>query len=118
MDLLLDDSGDLALVNGDLVTVTGVDEIAQRVRVRLRLFAGEWFLAPDQGVPYFDRILGQKISKAALLSILREQVLACPGIASIATLEADVDSARRSVSVTLSATTTDGDPLAATLELP
>lgn len=118
MDLLLDESGDLALVDGDLVMVSGVDEIAQRLRIRLRLFAGEWFLAPDAGVPYFERILGQKISKAALLSILREQVLACPGVASIETLDADVDGARRSVTVTLSVTTDEGQPLAATLELP
>lgn len=118
MDLLVDDSGDLVIRNGDLVLIDGAEEIAQRLRIRLRLFVGEWFLAPAEGVPYFERILGRKITKAALLSLLREQILACPGVAEVTSLTAEVDGGRRSVSVSFRATTTDGDPLAASLELP
>lgn len=118
MDLLLDDTGDLVIRNGDLVLIDGAEEIAQRLRIRLRLFVGEWFLAPAEGMPYFDRILGQKVSRATLLSILREQILACPGVEEITSLDAQVDGERRSVSVFFRVTTTDGDPVELTTEVP
>lgn len=109
MDLALDENGDLALSGGDLVLLEGAEEVAQRLRIRLRLFLGEWFLDASAGMPYFQRILGHKIAEPALLSILREQILDTPGVESIESLTAHLDGARRNMQVRFRVTTADGE---------
>ena len=108
MDLALDQNGDLALSGGDLVLITGAEEVAQRIRIRLRLFLGEWFLAPEEGMPYWQRILGHRITRPALLSIFRQAIQDTEGVASIESLSADVDGARRSVRISFRVTTDTG----------
>jgi hypothetical protein len=53
------DVGDLALSDlGDaFIRTTLADEFAQRLRVRLSFFKGEWFLNLDEGMPYYQLIL-------------------------------------------------------------
>lgn len=51
--------GDLDLSTGQLEFVSDeTEEIAQRLRNRLYLGKGEWFLDTDQGIPYVQFILG------------------------------------------------------------
>lgn len=73
MDLKLDN--DLVFDRGDLVTVDGADEVAQRIRHRLLTFRGEWFLDLSVGPDY----RGQILLKAPLLdtvnAVLRQQIL-------------------------------------------
>ncbi len=47
------------LVIGDFIdhTVTGIDALVQRLKIRLLVFLGEWFLDETRGVPYFQEIL-------------------------------------------------------------
>lgn len=108
MDLALDQNGDLALSGGDLVLIAGAEEVAQRIRIRLRLFLGEWFLAPEEGMPYWQRILGHRITRPALLSIFRQAIQDTEGVASIESLSADEDGARRSVRISFRVITDTG----------
>lgn len=57
--LLLDDTGDLVMENGELQFVSGKDEIVQCVRQLIRTNLEEWFLNPAMG---FNQsvVLGQK----------------------------------------------------------
>lgn len=109
MDLRLDEAGDLALESGDLVTVSGVEEIAQRLRIRLRLFRGEWLLDEAAGVPYWEQILGHKLSRAALLTIIRDQILACPGVLDVLSLDASQGAGSRDVRLAFTASTEAGE---------
>ena len=54
----LDDTGDIELDNGNLVLTTNDsdDEIIQRLRGRLQLFLGEWFLNTSIGIPYLQLV--------------------------------------------------------------
>jgi len=47
------------LVYGDFVdhTVENIDGLVQRIKIRLLVFLGEWFLNIDRGIPYFQEIL-------------------------------------------------------------
>lgn len=47
------------LVFGDFVdhTVENIDGLVQRIKIRLLVFLGEWFLNIDRGIPYFQEIL-------------------------------------------------------------
>lgn len=117
MDLQLDHEGDLAFHRGDLVTVSGADEIAQRLRIRLRLFLGEWFLDEGAGVPYWQRILGAKISKPALLSIFREQILACPGVSEVTAIDADMGAGARNARLSFTVSTEAGEEVSDSIEV-
>lgn len=93
MDIKLDlnpvslSNGDAIWINGPLTRegVTGpfTENVAQRLRIRLLTFEGEWFLDTTYGVPYWQRILGQKPTKSAIDQILQQEVLSENGVKEI-----------------------------------
>lgn len=108
MDLKLDTSHDLVLVDGDLVLVDGAEAVKQDVDCRLRTFLGEWFLDLRIGVPYFEKILGQKPRFGVISAVFREVILGTPGMISIEDLTLDFDGATRLLSVSFRGTSTSG----------
>ena len=94
MDILLNntpgsaDYNDAIFINGPLIsanlTTTPVEVVAQRLSIRLQSFLGEWFLNTAYGIPYWQRILGKKISKTAVDRIFQEQILSERGVREIA----------------------------------
>lgn len=69
-DLQLDSAGNIQLTDGDLACRTGDDGIAQLVQIRLQTFKGEPFLAPTEGVDYYEKIL----IKSAKESVVRREL--------------------------------------------
>jgi len=110
MDLKLDTTGDLALTAelDDLVLVDGADAIAQDVSTRLKAFQGEWFLDTRVGMPYFQKILGQKPRLSVLQSIFRDAVLSTPGVNSINDLVLDYVGETRVLSISFRCDTVEG----------
>ena len=82
MDLLLDPvTHDALFVNGQCpVTTERVDVVAQRLKIRLLTFLGEWFLNTNYGVPYWQRILGFKQKKEAVDLIFQQKILEESGV--------------------------------------
>jgi hypothetical protein len=81
IDLALDNlTGDISIVNGKFVTVTGDAEIAQRIQIHVGRLLGEWFLNTSVGIPWYeDRargvnqgLLGSKDVKSIDLALRRE----------------------------------------------
>ena len=97
----LDSNNDLHFNNGRLVIISGNDtdeEIAQRLKMRLKLFKGEWFLNSEHGLPYFEDILGSKNLDINIIeSILREQILDVKGIKEIIETSIDYDKNDRKI---------------------
>lgn len=59
LSLAINSTNDLqADHNGLLVLVEHNAQLLQKIRQRLKLFYGEWFLDVRRGVPYFENILG------------------------------------------------------------
>lgn len=59
LSLAINSSNDLQTDhNGLLVLVDDHAQLLQKIRQRLMLFYGEWFLDVRRGVPYFENILG------------------------------------------------------------
>lgn len=90
MDLLVEKNnqkpnfGDMLFVNGAApVTEDFAESVAQRVFLTLRTFEGEWYLNTTVGIPYIERILGQKVQKATVDRILQEKILGVEGVADI-----------------------------------
>lgn len=111
MDLKLDSQGDLAIESGDLVILSGVDAIAQHLKIRLRFFLGEWFLNLDEGIPYFERVFVKSPNIPEIRALYRRAILTTPGVATIDDLTVDFDGSSRVLSVTFAGETDTGEPL-------
>ncbi|MNN49160.1 hypothetical protein D3C81_1636700 [compost metagenome] len=89
MDFKLDPtSWDIIWHNGPLqvedTTQPLTETVAQRLKIRLLSFYGDWFMDTTYGVPYFQRLLGVKqTSKAAADLIFQTQILAEDGVKEI-----------------------------------
>lgn len=101
--------GDAVFVNGPLttegVTVKPAEVVAQRLYIRLRSYLGEWFINTAYGVPYFQSILGKKISRPAVDLIFQEQILSENGVKEIISFKSTLEQRRYSVNFTVKVVT-------------
>lgn len=92
---------------GDIVTplryVEGAECFAQRIRIRYKFFKGDWFLNPEEGIPYIEEILEKGIPQVRLDSIFRLVVESTPGCDSLLTFTTALDTANRIVNVSFTA---------------
>lgn len=107
--LALDDNKDFYFINYRLVSTTGLQEIIQRIRVRLQFFKGEWFLNTDHGIPYFQSILGQKAVDLNIVSnIFKNAMLDVDGVLELLEFSIEFDSIRRALIIEFKAKTVEG----------
>lgn len=72
MDILLDRSGDLLVTKaGDILLENSV---AQKIRIRLLWFEGEWRWNTDEGMPYMTNLLVKNPDTDYFESIVREKI--------------------------------------------
>lgn len=104
-DLLLDDTGDLALSGGDLVLVSDLAAIEQEISIRLQFLRGEWFLDTTAGLPYFQNILVKSPNLAAIKTLFTNEILSSAGVKALLSLVLDFDRKARVLTVTFSVST-------------
>lgn len=85
MDLLLDPvTHDIVWSNEALhVTKTPQEVVAQRLKIKLWTFQGEWFLNAALGIPYFQSILGKGRLKTSIDAIFQQAILSDPDVVEI-----------------------------------
>lgn len=119
------------LNTGDLIFplryTTGVEAVAQAIRIRLLVCRGEWFLDLDNGVPYLARegvpatsaILGQKFDRLKALAAFRAAILDAPGVTpeGLTKLAVEYDGATRTMSLSFEVVTAYGRIIVSELEL-
>jgi hypothetical protein len=102
-------TGDLVIEGGQLQLSSGLEAVAQGIRLRFLAFQGEWFLDLENGVPYWQDILGQKYDQARVLQIFRQPLLATPGVARVISLTSEWDGTTRTLNVSWEVETSWGD---------
>lgn len=102
---------DLDLSSGNLELIDGVDEIAQKLRIRYQFFLGEWFLDQRQGIPYFQKIFVKPFNKTDTDAILREVAETTPGIVEVNRFDSTFDGVTRGFTVALWAKSDTGEPI-------
>lgn len=92
MDLLINNlTGDLVFQNGACpVTQIQADVVAQRLRITLYTFYGEWFLNRAVGVPYIQQIFGKIQKKTTVDLIFQGLISADPGVIEILFFESEI----------------------------
>lgn len=88
MDLLLDENThDVIFFNGSLTkeftTQPFTQTVAQRLKIRLLTFLGEYAFNTTYGVPYWQQVLGRKTTKAAVDLLFQQQILLETGVKEI-----------------------------------
>ena len=120
-------------VDGDLTfplrLASGIEAVAIGVRSRLLLFAGEWFLDLDAGIPYLPSvdgsnavseraaILGQRFDETKTRAAFRREILSAPGVVALPLLQITFDGPTRRLAIAWRAQTLFGDTSQDLLEL-
>lgn len=110
MDLLLDEkTHDMVFSNGATpVTTTPQITVAQRLKIRLQTFQGEYFMNLQAGVPYYQRIFGKIKNKSTIDTIFQSEILADEGVIELVDYQSTLDNTLRFLTVTFSVRTSDG----------
>ena len=103
----LDESGDIATSGAQFIS--GIDEVAQTVLTRLRLFYGEYFRDVTDGTQWFEAILGKNGSQQSREAALRNRIAQTPGVVRLTSFEFDFDIETRKATVTAGVLTTYGE---------
>lgn len=104
MDVLLDpDTHDMVFVNGECpVTQLLADVVAQRLKITLYTFLGEWFLDRTVGVPYIQSIFGKVRNKQTVDLIFQQIISSDPDVIEILTFVSDIPRGGRGYEMTFS----------------
>lgn len=94
IDLKLDSSHDLAIENFDLVLISDVDQVIQKIDIRLRFFLGEWFLDTSVGLPYYEDVLKKDFDTGVLEASFKAQILGTPGVDSLSEFDLFLEGTR------------------------
>lgn len=109
IDLFLDSTThDLLIVNSDLTMADGAERVRQQIDIKLKLWAGEWFLDNDFGTPYLESILGKQISLAGAVAAIKASILEIDGIDAITRFEFVFNRSTRSLEVDFDVQSTYG----------
>ena len=114
MDIKLnDETGDVLLSTTNTVTTptftTSTSEnLAQRLKIRLQTFKGEWFLDGTIGIDYFNQIAGKNRSKAAVDAIIQAEILKEQEVLQITAYSSVVDKTTRKITIQFIVRTVDG----------
>lgn len=96
MDLAISlETGDVVFENGKTLVVSEAGKnVAQRLHIMLHTFAGEWYLNTEYGIPYFQSILGKKVSRQAIDLIFQQRILSEDGVQEIVEFTSNLSNSR------------------------
>jgi len=114
MDIKLNsETGDVLLsttatITTPIFTTTTSENLAQRLKIRLQTFKGEWFLDGTIGIDYFNQIAGKNRSKAAVDAIIQAEILKEQEVLQITAYSSVVDKTTRKITIQFTVRTVDG----------
>jgi len=107
MDLLLTSTGDIDFSKGDFHTVTGPDEVVQRLRLQLGVRQGEWALDLLFGVDWLGLVFIKNPSLSIINAHLKSIIVGTEGVTRLLSYTAEVTG--RTLDVEFEVLTDTGD---------
>lgn len=107
-DIALTTDHDLDVSSLDLRLLTGADLVRQQLLIKLRLWAGEWFLDTEFGTPYIQQVLGKQLTLSGAVAAIRRSILEVDNVTSITSFSYAFSRIDRSLSVTFEVSTPFG----------
>lgn len=100
MDIKLTSDHDLDITSGDFtLTETESESLRQRLVIKLLTFQGEWFLNQNEGIPYYQSILGKNRAKETIDTIFKTAILNTPDVISLDSFQSSIDNRTRAYSL-------------------
>ncbi len=110
IDLKLDlDEHDITIENYDLALVDKLDQVRQKITIKLNFYSGEWFLDTTVGVPLFDVVFVKNPDLNIIASVMKTEILSVEGVKSILEYSQTYDSTNRILEITFIADTIYGE---------
>ncbi len=98
-DIYLDPvTGDMVVTN-DFRFTTGLETVAQKLRLRMDATKGEYFADLNNGVDYHGEILGHDPSDERVSAIYRKVAIETPGVDRVTKMVVNRDGSTRLLSV-------------------
>jgi len=111
-DLYLDDSGQLEWIGSDISDAEDYSRmVLQRIRCRLLLIRGEWYMDQRVGTPWREKVWVKGASIDVIRRIIEQVAEGTPGVDSVDSLELTLDATHRTMTIDLVATTDLGTVL-------
>jgi hypothetical protein len=85
---------DILFENGRMRIVRGAEEKAQKIKNRLQLFRGEWFLDTRIGVPHFEHVFVKAPDLEVIKRIFRRAIMSVEGIEDVLDVEVRLNADR------------------------
>lgn len=97
MDLLLNPtSHDIVFRNWKCdVTYDQQDVVAQRLKIKLSTFLGEWFLDTSIGIPYFEEVLVKGFDKQSVDALFQTAIVEDSGVLELISYNSYLESSTR-----------------------
>jgi len=89
----------------ELMLINNAEGVAQRIKIALLTFLGEWFLDLSYGLPYFESVLVKNPNASLVHSIFRDAILRVEGVTLVNSLSLDFDRPARILTVNFVAET-------------
>lgn len=99
---------DIKIVNGDLVLISGVDEVTQEILCSLRTFLGEWFLDNSIGVPWFQQVFVKNVEKSVVDALIINTICSVPGVQTLLSYTSTINTSTRAMTISFKAQSTSG----------
>ena len=97
MDILLTKDNDIYVSpEGDIAFT---DSVAQKIRIRLLWFLGEWRWNTDEGLPYFDDILIKNPDTDYIESLVRKKIFEVTEVTEVNDVSVTIDKASRRAAI-------------------
>lgn len=90
----LNEDGDLDVVGGHFVKISGRDATKQGAVVRARMVRGDCYLDTNKGVPYAEMLSEKGVDPLVLREEIRERIASVPDILQVNGSQITVDSGR------------------------
>ena len=103
MDILLDKSGDLYVSPQGDIALT--ESVVQKIRIRLRWFAGEWRWNREEGLPYFEHLFRKNPDTNSMEAAVRARIFEVPEVTSVRDVSVTFDSRTRAGKIRFTALT-------------
>jgi hypothetical protein len=86
---------DIAFVDGDFVSVDGIEAIAQEIKIAIRNFKDDWFLDLDDGIDYFGDVFKKHPDIAVIDTTLKDTILGIDRVVKFTKYDLKIDNATR-----------------------
>ena len=103
MDILLDRDGDIYISPGGDIVLG--DSVAQKIRIKLRMFENEWRWNRSEGLPYFDYLFQKNPDMDFLEAAVRSKIFEIPEITNVRDVRIILDRKNRSGKIEFTALT-------------